>query len=455
MAFLPPIFHIIFLLIYFVIVEFQKAWKFLGLEGTEDEIENAYRGVDVDNSGFISRSEFMAACKDSRSTELSLSVLLTQMDGHLEGMEGFFDNYKNKLEKSKQRAQADLANSEERFKKFQATARRRRLMKKAMDAKIGEITRELITQIEGGAAEGDNEQREIYNTVRDTFNAFDRDGSAEMAFPEYLEPWRFLNQPGEDAQVKQAFDSVDVDESGVVDFDEFVFSIMGEDALKYGKLAALEKLVSLLEGVMKDYALVQDTLNDARANSETRADRNAELRARLENMRSEVGGQINDLISKMMGVNPEDVLTDEEINAHLKEAFERFDEDNSGQLGKWEFVQAWMFLGLKGNESEIHNSFDEVDADSSGLVSLNEFTTAIRSSRLTELSLSTVLQKMGVQLNNMDGQYESFKAQASRRRLMKKTYEENVAKTTKEIITKLSMFSKTEVPEKDADTLKV
>merc|ERR1712062_750347 len=110
--------------------EFHKAWKFLGLKGNEEEIENAYRGVDVDNSGYISRTEFMAAVKDSRSTELSLSVLLTQMDGHLEGMEGFFENYKKKLEESKAKAQADLANSEDRFKKFQATSRRRRLMKK-------------------------------------------------------------------------------------------------------------------------------------------------------------------------------------------------------------------------------------------------------------------------------------------------------------------------------------
>merc|ERR1712176_1117035 len=126
--------------------------------------------------------------------------------------------------------------------------------------------------------------------------------------------------------VKNAFDSVDVDQSGVVDFDKFV---------------------SLLEGVMKDYALVQETLGDARANADTRAERNAELRARLENMRGEIGGQINDLISQMMGINPEDVLSDEEINQHLTEAFERFDTDNSGQLGKWEFVQvSFCFYSL-------------------------------------------------------------------------------------------------------------
>ena len=45
---------------------------------------------------------------------------------------------------------------------------------------------------------------------------------------------------------KQAFDSVDVDGTGLVDFDEFVFSIMQEKALKYGTLAEMERLKELL-----------------------------------------------------------------------------------------------------------------------------------------------------------------------------------------------------------------
>jgi len=67
-------------------------------------------------------------------------------------------------------------------------------------------------------------------TLKDTFNAFDKDGSAELAFAEYSEAWKFLGQPGNDADIKRAFDSVDVDGSGLVAWDEFVFSIMGEKA---------------------------------------------------------------------------------------------------------------------------------------------------------------------------------------------------------------------------------
>lgn len=146
----------------------------------------------------------------------------------------------------------------------------------------------------------------------------------------------------------------------MVDLDEFMFSIMGEEALKYGQLADLEKLTSLLDGVMKDYSMVQDTLNDVRGNNDTRAQRNKELRARLENMKGEVSDQVNSLIAQMMGVDPRDVLSDEEINAHLEDAFRRFDEDNSGELGEWEFTQAWLFLGLKGEQPEITRAFTEV-----------------------------------------------------------------------------------------------
>jgi Ca2+-binding EF-hand superfamily protein len=114
-------------------------------------------------------------------------------------------------------------------------------------------------------------------------------------------------------------------------------------------------------------------------------------------MKGEVQGAVNGLIAQMMGVRPEDVLSEEEINNHLKEAFNKFDEDNSGELGSWEFQQAWFFLGLKGSESEIKDAFKEVDSNNSGLIDINEFMTAIKGSRMAELSLGKVLQKMGIE----------------------------------------------------------
>merc|ERR1711981_1445300 len=112
---------------------------------------------------------------------------------------------------------------------------------------------------------------------------------------------------------------------------------MGEKALNFGTLADMEMLKSLLGNVAKEYSLLRESLQETRMSAEERAGRNARLRGRLENMKSEVSGQVNDLLSKMLGVKPEDILSGEEINTHLTNAFNKFDEDRSGQLGQWEF----------------------------------------------------------------------------------------------------------------------
>ena len=101
---------------------FVFLWEFLGLKGTKAEIDRSFGKVDVDASGVVDRYEFAAAVKDSRLAELSLTVLMTQMDGKLEGMEKFFGDYKKRLEESKQAAALDLANNQEAFARFQKTA---------------------------------------------------------------------------------------------------------------------------------------------------------------------------------------------------------------------------------------------------------------------------------------------------------------------------------------------
>ena len=148
----------------------------------------AFDKVDVDKSGIVDRTEFKKAITDSRANELSLTVIMTQMDGHLDGMESIFGEYKTKLEKAKKEAQDRLANSEDRFKMFQQTVRRRRLMKKQMQERIAEITRELVSKM--GGEEQNAEEYEMYKTLKDTFNAFDKDGNAELGFPEYREAWK-------------------------------------------------------------------------------------------------------------------------------------------------------------------------------------------------------------------------------------------------------------------------
>merc|ERR1719210_818934 len=313
--------------------EFGQAWEFLGLQGSPEEIKAAFQSVDKDGSGVVDRVEFCEAVKGSRMAELSLSVLLTQMDGHLEGMDDFFADYKKKKAEADAEAAAAAAMNKEKFAAFLATARRRRLMKKQNEIKVAEFVSQLtmiLHEMTNVPDDRNPEERKMYVTVKDTFNAFDRDGNAELAFPEYYEAWKFLGQPGSDDQIKQAFDSVDVDATGLVDFEEFIFSIMQEKALKYGVLADMERLKTLLGNVATEYGLLRESMQGARMTAEERAAKNKRLRDRLENMKGTVTGQVNELLSKMLGVKPEDVLSDEEINAHLTNAFNKFDVDNSG-----------------------------------------------------------------------------------------------------------------------------
>ena len=67
----------------------------------------------------------------------------------------------------------------------------------------------------------DEEQAQLYQTLQDTFNAFDKDGCGELQYPEYVESWKFLGQPGGMDEIKRSFDNVDVDGSGFVEFSEF------------------------------------------------------------------------------------------------------------------------------------------------------------------------------------------------------------------------------------------
>merc|ERR1719192_2087290 len=110
-------------------------------------------------SGKIDRFEFSKAIKDNRTEELSLTVLLTQMDGHLEGMEGFFEDYKRKLKEAEEEAQANLALSRGDYEAFQKATRRRRIRKREMENNIAKKTHELVAQLRDitGEAQPDDE----------------------------------------------------------------------------------------------------------------------------------------------------------------------------------------------------------------------------------------------------------------------------------------------------------
>ena len=142
---------------------------------------------------------------------------------------------------------------------------------------------------------------------------------------------------------------------------------------------------------------------------------NGKMRRRLETLKNDVDGEMAATIAKMCemaGLDPFDALSDEDIMQLLKEAFDEFDKDGSGQMQIGEFTQAWNFLGLKGTSQEIQDAFKQVDVDNSGVVSFIEF---------GHLGILDVL-----------------KVTENRRRLMKEEWEANIDAKTVEIIGKLN-----------------
>jgi len=190
---------------------------------------------------------------------------------------------------------------------------------------------------------------------------------------------------------------------------------MGESALEFGALADLEHLNVLLQDTSSLLASLRDDLAESQMSNGERAERNAELRARLETMKGDMNKQFSGIFTKMLGIigkDPSELLTDEQINKLLFETFKKFDKDQSGELEAPEFIKAWQFLGLKGGEAEINRAFGDVDTNRSGKIDKFEFASAIKNNRTEELSLTVLLTQMDGHLEGMEGFFEDYKRKA-------------------------------------------
>lgn len=126
--------------------EFTEAWRFLGLKGSLDEIRNAYKTVDTDGSGKI----LVTCIIESRPVSLNLFS----------------------------------------------------------DAKTIEIIQKLQHAL-GRPVEEVTDEEKLYKTLQDTFNAYDADGSRQMAFPEYVEAMRFIGKREPEDTLRKWFSSVE------------------------------------------------------------------------------------------------------------------------------------------------------------------------------------------------------------------------------------------------------
>merc|ERR1712224_705770 len=92
----------------------------------------------------------------------------------------------------------NYATSEDKYKAYKAKMDKRRLLKKQMEEKMVLLTKKItktLSEFSGvQLIEKDPSDVKLYQTLRDTFDAFDKDGSAELGYEEYLESWNFLGR---------------------------------------------------------------------------------------------------------------------------------------------------------------------------------------------------------------------------------------------------------------------
>ena len=117
---------------------------------------------------------------------------------------------------------------------------------------------------------------------------------------EYVEAWKFLGRGGDEDEVKKFFDTVDLDGSGLIEWTEFAFSLMGEKAANYGALADLETLALLMDEVAGLFSSMEGSIKEMNVSIEDRKDRNAGLRNRLQGVQADMQKNVGSMFSKMV-----------------------------------------------------------------------------------------------------------------------------------------------------------
>jgi len=355
--------------------EFGEAWRYLGLKASGDELREAFDVVDTDKSGLVDVHEFKTAVKDNRLTELNMTVLLDAMG-------------------------VELGSIADRYKAFSATQARRRAQRKTMEETLSERLSNCVNELCSITGKPrDTSKAEVHREMRTTFDKFDRNGSGELNLEEYKKAWKFLGKPGTEQEMEEAFASVDIDNSGYVEWDEFVFSLQGEEAMKYGLLADMEVMLVLLGEISQDLSELRGERSDTQ--KELYA-----LKERMAVLSGEVKNRTDVLVQKMKVASGEsgDIRLDD-LDEALRQAFNRADSNKTEHLNLWQFSQAWMTLGLGGNEDElkeIYSSVDRLGGISKGM-SFGQFKRVVKSERLDILNVRTRLSTLEYLFSKFEG----------------------------------------------------
>jgi calmodulin len=177
------------------------------------------------------------------------------------------------------------------------------------------------------------------------FDEFDTDGSGEVGVEELGRIIKRLGLNRTKQQIQEMVDKVDADGSGEVDFIEYC-------ALLGVTIRGPEDMKDIEVGYDKPYGTV--------------------MFSEKENRFFYLEGDIDDLIAAAAEKAAKSTLSDDQLDMFRK-AFDEFDADGSGEIDASELNHLVKELGLTRTEKEIAEMVAEVDEDSSGEISFDEF----------------------------------------------------------------------------------
>ena len=90
----------------------------------------------------------------------------------------------------------------------------------------------------------------------------------------------------------------------------------------------------------------------------------------------------------------------------IREAFNMFDEDHSGEIDKREFSKLITSLGLELNEKRINELMKEMDKDGSGTIDFDEFSSMMQSFQFGKES--AIQQHLESAFNDFDKDMDTF-----------------------------------------------
>ncbi|KAL4237342.1 hypothetical protein ACF0H5_002060 [Mactra antiquata] len=298
----------------------------LGQNPSASELEDMINEIDADGSGAIDFPEFlqmMAVKMNSAESEDDIreafKVFDTEGKGYISSVE-----LRNVMSN---------------------------LGEKITDEEVDEMMRE---------ADMDGDGTIDYEEYKEAFSLFDKDGDGTITTKELGTVMRSLGQNPTEAELEDMIREVDADDSGTIDFAEFI-SMM--------------------------------------ARNQKNADPDEEMREAFRVFDKDGNGVISAAELRHVMTNLGEKLTDEEVDEmvreadsdgdgqidyeaekyyfipEFKEAFSLFDKDGDGTITTKELGTVMRSLGQNPTEAELQDMINEVDADGNGTIDFPEFLT--------------------------------------------------------------------------------